>query len=81
MDMLTKNVIRQCFVRLLSNVEEPDEEDIESTCKLLTTVGHQYETVSHDNMTVVFERLSYILSKDNIASRIRFMIMVSLLDS
>lgn len=79
MEMLTKNVIRQCFVRLLGNIEDPDEEDIESTCKLLTTIGPQYETVSHDNMKAVFERLELVLSRDTIASRIRFMIMVSIL--
>lgn len=78
LDMIGKGVIRTCFVRLLSNVENPDEEDIESSCKLLTTVGAQFDHVSPENMEIVFERLNVVLNSENVSSRIRFMIMVSI---
>jgi translation initiation factor 4G len=78
LEMLSKTVIRECLVRLLGNVENPDEEDLESTCKLLTTVGGQFEKASSQQLDVVFERLTSITANDNITSRIRFMIMVSL---
>jgi translation initiation factor 4G len=77
LDMLSKGVIRECLVRLLSNVENPDEEDLESTCKLLTTVGKQFEAAASSSMDVVFERLEALTKLDSVTSRIRFMIMVS----
>lgn len=77
LDMIGKNVIKTCFIKLLQNVEHPDEEDIESTVKLLTTVGGPYEKVSPDNSEVVFDRLSAVMRGDTVASRIKFMIMVS----
>lgn len=75
LDMIGKGVIRSCFARLLANVETPDEEDLESTAKLLTTVGEQYDKASPENMEIVFDRLSTILEGDKVISRIRFMIM------
>ncbi|EIW70435.1 hypothetical protein TREMEDRAFT_38178 [Tremella mesenterica DSM 1558] len=75
LEMISRNVIRQCLRRLLGNLDSPDEEDIESTCKLLTTIGGQYDEVEKDNMDVIFDRLSVILKGDKLPSRIRFMIM------
>lgn len=75
LEMLSKSVIRECLVRLLGNVENPDEEDLESTCKLLTTVGKQFEETSARPMDVVFERLLALTKNDLVSSRIRFMIM------
>ncbi|GMK55230.1 hypothetical protein CspeluHIS016_0202860 [Cutaneotrichosporon spelunceum] len=75
LDMLSKTVIRECLVRLLSNVENPDEEDLESTCKLLTTVGKQFEAAAASSMDVVFERLEVLTKLDAVSSRMRFMIM------
>lgn len=77
LDMIGKGVIRTCFARLLGNVESPDEEDIESSCKLLTTVGEQYDQASPENMDIVFERLQNVLDSADLPSRLRFMIMVS----
>jgi len=73
--MIGKGVIRTCFQRLLANIEDPDEEDIESTVKLLTTVGSSYEKNSHDNMVAVFDRLDTVMRGDATTSRIKFMIM------
>ena len=74
--MIGKGVIRTCFIRLLSNVDSPDEEDMESSCKLLTTVGAQFDHESKDNMDIVFERLNTVVHGDNTTSRVKFMIMV-----
>lgn len=75
LEMLSKGVIRECLVRLLGNVEKPDEEDLESTCKLLTTVGKQFEASSTQPLDPVFDRLKAIVKNDSISSRIRFMVM------
>ncbi|ORX35774.1 hypothetical protein BD324DRAFT_581987 [Kockovaella imperatae] len=75
MDMIGKGVIGQCFIKLLVNVQTPDEEDIESACKLLTTVGKPFEQAAPENMEIVFGRLNVILKGDAVPSRIKFMIM------
>jgi translation initiation factor 4G len=77
LEMISTKVIRTCLVRLLGNITDPDEEDIESTCKLLTTVGAQFETQSPENMGVVIGRLNAVLEVEGLPSRIKFMIMVS----
>ena len=77
LDMIGKGVIRQCFMKLLMNLDTPDEEDVESACKLLTTVGKPFENASRENMEIVMDRLEVISNKESVASRIKFMIMVS----
>ena len=42
--MLTERNMHECIKKLLSNVDNPEEEEIESLCKLLTTVGHAINT-------------------------------------
>ncbi|OCF38389.1 translation initiation factor 4G [Kwoniella heveanensis CBS 569] len=75
LDMVSKGVIKNCLIRLLGNVTDPDEEDLESTCKLLTTIGEAYDKAAPENMTTVFERLTQVTNSDAISSRIKFMIM------
>jgi translation initiation factor 4G len=83
MDMVNKNVMKQCFLKLLGNVDETDEEDIESACKLLTTIGAVYDSQSAENVEGIMNRLAIIKDKkDNgVSSRVKFMIMVSVLTS
>jgi translation initiation factor 4G len=77
LEMISTKVIKTCLQTLLANVTDPDEEDIESTCKLLTTVGGQFEAQVPENMTPVMTRLNAILNLEGTSSRLRFMIMVS----
>jgi translation initiation factor 4G len=77
MDMVTKNVMKQCFLKLLGNVNETDDEDIESACKLLTTIGATYDAQSRENVDGIMNRLGIIRDKDQVTSRVKFMIMVS----
>ncbi|KAI0050434.1 hypothetical protein FA95DRAFT_1603620 [Auriscalpium vulgare] len=39
LQMLTERIMHECIKKLLGNVENPEEEEIESLCKLLITVG------------------------------------------
>jgi len=77
LDMVTKNVMKQCFLKLLGNVDETDDEDIESACKLLTTIGATYDAQSRENVDGIMKRLGIIRDKDQVTSRVKFMIMVS----
>jgi len=76
MDMVNKNVMKQCFLKLLGNVDETDDEDIESACKLLTTIGATYDYQSSENVDGIMTRLAIIRDKDQVTSRVKFMIMV-----
>jgi translation initiation factor 4G len=78
MDMVSKNVMKQCFLKLLGNVDDTDEEDIESAIKLLTTIGESYDKESRDNVSGIMNRLQAIQKKDGVSSRVKFMIEVSL---
>ncbi|WVN88428.1 uncharacterized protein L203_103638 [Cryptococcus depauperatus CBS 7841] len=74
-EILSSRVISECLIKLLSNVLDPDEEDIESACKLLATVGPAYDRVASDNLNKAYIRLDEILKLESLSSRIKFMIM------
>ena len=44
LQMLTERIMHECVKKLLGNVENPEEEEIESLCKLLATVGQILDT-------------------------------------
>ncbi|WVQ72365.1 hypothetical protein IAR50_001917 [Cryptococcus sp. DSM 104548] len=75
LDILTYRVITECLTKLLANYEQPDEEDVESACKLLTTVGDKIVKANPDLLEGYFTALEKILKNDDLPSRIRFMIM------
>ncbi|BFZ60315.1 hypothetical protein YB2330_001351 [Saitoella coloradoensis] len=76
LSMLTEKIMHECIRRLLANIVDPEEEEIESLCKLLTTVGG---TLDNDKgrqlMNAYFDRMHSMLQSDAIASRMKFMIM------
>jgi translation initiation factor 4G len=80
-EMVSKNVMKQCFLKLLGNVDDTDEEDIESACKLLTTIGAVYDRESTENVSGIMVRLAHIKDKETTSSRVKFMILASLFRS
>eukprot|EP00742_Colponemidia_sp_Colp-10_P003244 GILJ01003454.1.p1 GENE.GILJ01003454.1~~GILJ01003454.1.p1 ORF type:complete len:871 (-),score=163.96 GILJ01003454.1:2061-4673(-) len=73
--MLTEGIIHECVTRLMFNTESPDEEDIESLCKLLTTVGKMLEAgKGKDKMVHYFARIHDMKNNQKFSSRIRFML-------
>lgn len=77
LSMLTDRIMHECIKKLLANIDNPEEEDIESLCRLLTTVGKGLDIAKAKNhMDIYFQRMSVISSNDKNASRIRFMIQV-----
>ena len=74
--------MHDCIKKLIQNVESPEEEDIESLCKLLLTVGKQLEDgkgagvdASARYMEIYFSRLHMIVDKKVASSRLEFMIL------
>ncbi|KIJ38678.1 hypothetical protein M422DRAFT_60796 [Sphaerobolus stellatus SS14] len=58
LQMLTERIMRECIKKLLDNVENLEEEEIESLCKLLSTVGRQLDNEkARSHMDVYFQRM------------------------
>ncbi|CAH7688681.1 hypothetical protein PPACK8108_LOCUS23679 [Phakopsora pachyrhizi] len=73
--MLTERIMHECVKKLLSNIETPEEDDIESLCRFMMTVG---ELLDHDkavnHMNVYFTRMSSLVTNPSLSSRARFML-------
>ena len=81
LEMLSTRVIHACIVNLLlANVVDPDEEDVESLCQLLTTVGAKLEAQPKMSQQVglYMQRMDDLRNSDHLSSRIRFMVQVRL---
>ncbi|KAJ9123512.1 hypothetical protein QFC24_003726 [Naganishia onofrii] len=76
LEMLSTRVIHACIVKLLANVVDPDEEDVESLCQLLTTVGAKLEAQPKMSQQVglYMQRMDDLRNSDHLSSRIRFMV-------
>ena len=78
LQMLTERVIHKCVQKLLNNVDNPEEEEIESLCRLLTTVGRLLDNPkARAHMDIYFTRMKGLGKSSNVVPRIRFMLQVS----
>ncbi|GAA6007557.1 uncharacterized protein JCM10292_003925 [Rhodotorula paludigena] len=76
LSMLTERIMHECIKKLLANTENPEEEDIESLCRLLTTVGKGLDNPkAKQHMDVYFSRMNTIANNPKVSSRMRFMIL------
>ncbi|OAX30979.1 ARM repeat-containing protein [Rhizopogon vinicolor AM-OR11-026] len=75
LQMLTERIMHQCVRKLLGNIENPEEEEIESLCQLLKTVGQLIDTPkARAYMDVYFTRLKELSKSTNVNSRMQFML-------
>ncbi|PBK74048.1 hypothetical protein ARMSODRAFT_1081035 [Armillaria solidipes] len=73
--MLTERTMHECIKKLLGNIENPEEEEIESLCMLLTTVGQLLDTTkARAHMDVYFSRMKELTKSLNVSSRMQFML-------
>lgn len=78
LEMLTERIMHVCIKQLLTNVATPEEEDIESLCRLISTVGKQLDTAkAKGTIDVYFNRMQHIIDNPSITSRMQFMLLVS----
>ncbi|CAE7085121.1 unnamed protein product, partial [Rhizoctonia solani] len=76
LQMLTERIMHECIKKLLSNVVNPEEEEIESLCKLLTTVGQSLDNPkARNHMDIYFERMQDMAKSSNINSRMQYMLL------
>jgi translation initiation factor 4G len=77
LEMLTERVIHQYIRRLLGSVENPEEEEIENLCMLLTTVGSQLDTPkARVHLDVYFSRMRELTKNKNTNARMVFLLQV-----
>ncbi|KAJ7647733.1 hypothetical protein FB45DRAFT_1052162 [Roridomyces roridus] len=75
LQMLTERIMHECVKKLLGNVENPEEEEIESLCKLISTVGSLLDTQkARAHMDVYFSRMKELGKSSNVSSRMQFML-------
>jgi translation initiation factor 4G len=78
LQMLTERIMHECVKKLLGNVENPEEEEIESLCKLLSTVGQILDTnKARAHMDVYFSRMRELSNHPNVSSRVQFVVQVN----
>ncbi|KAI3449031.1 hypothetical protein Pfo_005696 [Paulownia fortunei] len=73
--MLTERIMHGCIKKLLGQYQNPDEENIEALCKLMSTIG---EMIDHpqakDHMDAYFENMTQLSNNMKLSSRVRFML-------
>ncbi|XWS77357.1 hypothetical protein CRYUN_Cryun01aG0254300 [Craigia yunnanensis] len=73
--MLTERIMHECIKKLLGEYENPDEEDVEALCKLMSTIG---DMIDHPkakvHMDAYFERMAKLSNNMKLSSRVRFML-------
>ncbi|KIM52875.1 hypothetical protein SCLCIDRAFT_482059 [Scleroderma citrinum Foug A] len=75
LQMLTERIMHECVKKLLGNVDNPEEEEIESLCQLLRTVGRLLDVPkAHAHMDVYFSRMKELGKSGNVTSRMQFML-------
>ena len=77
LQMLTERIMHECIKKLLGNMENPEEEEIESLCKLLTTIGSLLDTKkARAHFDVCFSRIRGWTKNKNVNARMVFMLQV-----
>jgi translation initiation factor 4G len=73
LQMLTERIMHECVKKLLNNVDNPEEEEIESLCKLLTTVGRLLDTArGGPYMDIYFTRMRELTKNPKVNSRMQY---------
>ncbi|XP_022735134.1 eukaryotic translation initiation factor 4G-like [Durio zibethinus] len=73
--MLTERIMHECIKKLLGEYENPDEEDVEALCKLMSTIGDMIDhPKAKDYMDAYFERMGKLSNNMKLSSRLRFML-------
>lgn len=77
--MLTERIMNECVRKLLDFEGLPEDETVESLCKLLKTIGYQLDRSekSRGMMDMYFQRIGRLSEEKDLNSRMRFMLMVS----
>ncbi len=82
LQMLTERIMYECVKKLLGNVDNPEEEEIESLYVLLMTVGNILDTQkARAHMDVYFSRMKELKKSLHVTPRMQFMLQACLIFS
>lgn len=62
--MLNERIMHECIKKLLAKVENPEEEELESLCTLLTTAGRELDTSEAQEHFDMYFRTIRMLADD-----------------
>ncbi|KAF8550209.1 ARM repeat-containing protein [Imleria badia] len=75
LQMLTERIMHECVKKFLGNVENPKDDEIESLCQLLKTVGQLLDVPkARAHMDVYFTRMKELSKSLNVSPRMQFML-------
>ncbi|KAJ6815767.1 eukaryotic translation initiation factor 4G [Iris pallida] len=73
--MLTERIMHECIKKLLGEYENPDEEDLEALCKLMSTIGEMIDyPKAKVHMDGYFVRMLKLSTNQKLSSRVRFLL-------
>ncbi|KAJ3108937.1 hypothetical protein HDU97_009670 [Phlyctochytrium planicorne] len=73
--MITEKIMHSCVKQLLSNINDPEEEETECVCKLLRSIGQRLDHAqAKSHMDAYFSRIKDLSVNNKLAARIRFML-------
>ncbi|XP_022147112.1 eukaryotic translation initiation factor 4G-like isoform X2 [Momordica charantia] len=73
--MITEKIMHVCIKKLLGQYQNPDEEDIEALCKLMSTIGEMIDhSKAKQHMDAYFEMMTELSNNMKLSSRVRFML-------
>jgi len=73
--MLTEKIMHECLIKLLGDIENPDDDEVECLCKLMTTIGKSIDhPKARSHMDEYFTRMKEMSQNLNLALRLRFML-------
>lgn len=77
--MLTERIMHECIKKLFGNYENPDEENIEALCKLMSTIGEMIDHAkAKEHMDAYFDIMQKMSTSQKLSSRVRFMLRDSI---
>ena len=80
--MLTSRIMHMCVKKLVDFEGMPDEAEVESLTSLLKTIGANLDSEEkmRPTMDAYFERIDVMINFEGLPSRLKFMLMVGLLN-
>ncbi|XP_027159778.1 eukaryotic translation initiation factor 4G [Coffea eugenioides] len=73
--MLTERIMHECIQKLLGQYQNPEEEDVEALCKLMSTIGEMIDHAkAKEHMDAYFEMIGELSRNMRLSSRVRFML-------
>ncbi|URD81458.1 DUF581 domain containing protein [Musa troglodytarum] len=71
--MLTERIMHECIKKLLGQHHDPDEEDAEALCELMSTIGETIDRPkAKEHMDAYFDTMTALSTNQKLSSRVRF---------